>query len=76
MARLRVLKQRWVSCLNIRVYDFTHHGPFEGTETSGLPVLRRKFLISLTMARLRVLKLALQLSGVRSNVGFHSPWPV
>ncbi len=59
MARLRVLKQISEFQRANRASDFTHYGPFEGTETNSKYLRCCGIWISLTMARLRVLKLVL-----------------
>ncbi len=56
MARLRVLKLVVINALTLPSADFTHYGPFEGTETSEIAKAIGRSKISLTMARLRVLK--------------------
>ncbi len=55
---------------------FTHHGPFEGTETNIALIPIRFRAISLTMARLRVLKLKsiATLQQTKTNFTHHGPF--
>ncbi len=100
MARLRVLKlwvkplRQWRGCdfthygpfegtetkitskTSLAKINFTHYGPFEGTETVSLSKIMDFFQISLTMARLRVLKLWLvgKKDSGKSNFTHYGPF--